>query len=101
MVATSTEVAPPFDTHAVAVVLEQEGEFTPKQAGAVTEAIKTATERLATKADLKAELKAVEERLKTEIHKAINAQTWKMITAVIAWTAVVIAALRYLPPAAP
>lgn len=96
MAATTTE-APPFDTRQVAEALVQDGDFTVKQASAVTEAIKTATGGLVTKADLE----AAKSEITAEIHKTANAQTWKVITAIIAWTAVVIAAIRYLPPAAP
>ena len=93
MAATTTE-APPFDTHAVAVELERE--FTPGQAGAVTEAIKTATGGLATKADLKAleeRIKTEINEVKTEIHKTASAQTWRYVM----YVGVLMAILRYVP----
>lgn len=83
--------APPFDTRAVAVGLERE--FSPGQAGAVTDAIKTAADELATRADVEATVHAAELRLTAELHKAISAQTWKYIT----FVGVLMAILRYLP----
>ena len=88
MVATATE-APPFDTRKVAEALMQDGDFTSEQAGAVTEAIKTATGGLVTKADLQ----AAKSEITSEIHTTAAAQTWRYVM----FVGVLMAILRYMP----
>ena len=71
----------------------QDGDLTAKQAGAVTEAIKTATGGLATKADLQAAEERIKSEITTEIHKTLNTQTWRYVI----YTGVLMAFLRYVP----
>ena len=85
---------PPFDTQQVAAEVRTAGEFNQQQADAIVRASVHATANLVTRTDLQNALDRQTEALRTELHKAINAQTWRYV----AFTGAMLGLLRWLFP---
>lgn len=85
---------PPFDTQQVAAEVRAAGEFSQQQADAIVRASVHATANLVTRTDLQGALDRQTEALRTELHKAINAQTWRYV----AFTGAMLGLLRWLFP---
>ena len=85
---------PPFDTQQVAAEVREAGRFDQHQADAIVRAAVHATANLVTKTDLNGALERQTEALRVELHKAINAQTWRYV----AFTGAMLGLLRGLFP---
>ena len=85
--------APPFDTRSAAAEIRDAGGFSQKQAEAIVSGIDQATTNLVTRSDLDQQTA----ELRTEIHKAINTQTWRFMAAMGA----MLGLLRWLFPTGP
>lgn len=93
--------APPFDTQQVAAEVRKAGQFNQQQADAIVRASVHATANLVTRTDLDNALERQTEALRGELkslsiemHKAVNAQTWRYIM----FTGAMLGLLRWLFP---
>lgn len=89
---------PPFDTQQVAAEVREAGEFNQQQADAIVRASVHATANLVNRTYLESALERQTEALRTELHKAINGQTWRFVTYTGVLLGVMLGLLRWLFP---
>lgn len=95
---TAATDVPPFDTQKTAAEVRDAGGFSQQQADAIVTASVRATANLVTKAMLDAALEKQTQELRTEICKAINAQTWRYVAFTGAMLGAMLGLLRWLFP---
>lgn len=95
---TAATDVPAFDTQRTAAEVRDAGGFSQQQADAIVTASVRATANLVTKAMLDSALKKQTQELRTEIYKAINAQTWRYVTFTGAMLAAMLGLVRWLFP---
>lgn len=95
---TAATDVPPFDTQKTAAEVRDAGGFSQQQADAIVTASVRATANLVTKAMLDAALEKQTQELRTEICKAINAQTWRYVAFTGAMLGAMLGLVRWLFP---
>lgn len=94
---TTATDAPPFDTQQAAAEVRELGGFDQQQADAIVRGGVRATASLVTRDQMNTALERQTADLRTEIHKAINGQTWRFVAA----TGAMLGLLRWLFPTGP